>query len=93
MGGGSCNVRDGATREVVYFFSTSNGIHINLPRTRAQYFHRPNQELGLELDQCKKDVTGERTRMFVDQEGVERQHAATGRLLQERKDWVNWFHK
>ena len=44
------------------------------------------QELELELEQCKKDVARERTRVLqVEMEGVERQHAATMKAYADRK--------
>jgi hypothetical protein len=44
------------------------------------------QELELELDQCKKDVARERTRVLqMEMEDVERQHAATIRAHTDRK--------
>ena len=44
------------------------------------------QELELELEQCKKDVAKERTRVLqMEIEDVERQHAATMKAYADRK--------
>ena len=44
------------------------------------------QELELELEQCKKDVAKERTRVLqMEIEDVERQHAATIKAYADRK--------
>ena len=44
------------------------------------------QELELELEQCKKDVARERTRVLqIEMEDVERQHAATMKAYVDRK--------
>lgn len=44
------------------------------------------KELELELEQCKKDVARERTRVLqIEMEGVELQHAATMKAYADRK--------